>query len=59
VLLFKNGTSGAHCGLIVKEAPTHFVHLTGNGLLEEPFCQSHYISALLYVYRLLETEVSS
>ncbi len=54
VLLFKNGTSGAHCGLAVKESPLHFVHLTGNGLLEEPFHQSHYIAALAYVYRLLE-----
>jgi cell wall-associated NlpC family hydrolase len=57
VLLFKNGTSGAHCGLVVKDAPVHFVHLAGNGLLEEPFHQSHYLAALLYVYRLLETEV--
>jgi hypothetical protein len=57
VLLFKNGTSGAHCGLVVKEAPVHFVHLTGNGLLEEPFHQSHYLAALTYVYRLLEMEV--
>ena len=58
VLLFKNGTSGAHCGLIVKEAPLHFVHLTGNGLLEEPFHQAHYLAALGFAYRLMEPEVS-
>jgi hypothetical protein len=54
VLLFKNGTSGAHCGLVVKEAPVHFAHLTGNGLMEEPLHQAHYVTALTYVYRLLE-----
>jgi hypothetical protein len=54
VLLFKNGTSGAHCGLVVKDAPVHFAHLTGNGLLEEPLQQKHYLGALTYVYRLLE-----
>ncbi len=59
VLLVTNGTSGAHCGLVVKEAPVHFTHLTGNGLLEEPFHQSHYIAALIYVYRLLEPEALS
>jgi hypothetical protein len=59
VLLFKNGTSGAHCGLAVKQAPLHFVHLTGNGLLEEPFHQAHYATALQYAYRLLEAEVTA
>jgi len=59
VLLFKNGTSGAHCGLVVKEAPLHFVHLTGNGLLEEPLHQAHYLASLIYVYRLLDAEVRS
>ena len=58
VLLFKNGTSGAHCGLVVKTAPLHFVHLTGNGLLEEPFHQAHYLAALGFAYRLMEPEVS-
>ena len=59
VLLFKNGTSGAHCGLVVKDAPVHFAHLTGNGLLEEPLQQAHYVAALIYVYRLLEPEEPS
>ena len=59
VLLFKNGTSGAHCGLVVKEVPVHFAHLTGNGLLEEPLHQGHYSVALTYIYRLLEAEVNS
>jgi hypothetical protein len=59
VLLFKNGTSGAHCGLVVKEAPVHFAHLTGNGLLEEPLQQKHYLGALTYVYRLLEPAIPS
>ena len=54
VLLFRNGTSGAHCGLVVREAPVHFTHLTGNGLLEEPLRQAHYLAALAFVYRLLE-----
>ena len=54
VLLFKNGTSGAHCGLLVKAAPIHFAHLTGNGLNEEPLHQTHYVASLNYVYRLLE-----
>ena len=58
VLLFKNGTSGAHCGLVVKEAPVHFTHLTGNGLMEEPLQQAHYLRSLKYVYRLLEHELS-
>ena len=58
VLLFKNGTSGAHCGLVVKHAPVHLVHLTGNGLNEEPLHQSHYLATLNYVYRLLEPEVN-
>jgi len=56
VLLFKNGTSGAHCGLVVRETPVHFAHLTGNGLLEEPLHQAHYLAALTCVYRLLEEE---
>jgi cell wall-associated NlpC family hydrolase len=56
VLIFKNGTSGAHCGLMVKAVPIHFAHLTGNGLLEEPLHQKHYLSALTFVYRLLEAE---
>ena len=58
VLLFKNGTSGAHCGLVVKDGPVHFAHLTGNGLLEEPLRQAHYLDALACVYRLLEAEPS-
>ena len=58
VLLFKNGTSGAHCGLVVKDAPVHFAHLTGNGLLEEPLRQAHYLAALKYAYRLLDVERS-
>jgi hypothetical protein len=58
VLLFRNGTSGAHCGLVVKEAPVHFTHLTGNGLLEEPLRQAHYLAALAFVYRLLEAPES-
>jgi hypothetical protein len=59
VLLFKNGTSGAHCGLVVKDAPVHFAHLTGNGLLEEPLQQAHYQVALKYAYRLLDVERST
>jgi hypothetical protein len=54
VLLFHNGTSGAHCGLIVRVFPTHFVHLSRNGLLEEPLNQSHWLDNLAYAYRLLE-----
>ena len=54
VLLFRNGMSGAHCGLVVKENPVHFVHLSKNGLLEEPLHQSHWLDNLAFVYRLVE-----
>jgi hypothetical protein len=54
VLVFKNGMSGAHCGLVVRSEPAHFVHLTGNGLIEEPFQQEHHVTALHCVYRLME-----
>ncbi|HXI84146.1 MAG TPA: hypothetical protein VNL17_08665 [Verrucomicrobiae bacterium] len=58
VLIYKNGTSGAHCGLVANVAPIQFVHLTGNGLLEEPLHQKHYLQSLTYIYRLLEPELS-
>lgn len=54
VLLFNNGMSGAHCGLVVKEAPVHFVHLSQNGMNEEPLHQTHWLANLAFVYRLLE-----
>ena len=46
-------------GFVVKDAPVHFAHLTGNGLLEEPLQQGHYLGALTYVYRLLERDVNT
>lgn len=54
VLLFRNGMSGAHTGLVVKGWPVHFVHLSQNGLLEEPLDQTHWLNNLAFVYRLLE-----
>ena len=54
VLIFTNGTSGAHCGLVVKPMPIHFLHLSINGMLEEPLAQAHYAGDLRFVYRLLE-----
>lgn len=54
VLLFNNGMSGTHCGLVVKEAPVHFVHLSQNGMNEEPLNQVHWLANLAYVYRLVE-----
>ncbi|HVM62879.1 MAG TPA: hypothetical protein VMV72_18605 [Verrucomicrobiae bacterium] len=59
VLLFASGMSGAHCGLIVRDPPPHFVHLSQNGLIEEPLLQAHWIDSLVYVYRLLECADSS
>lgn len=57
VLLFKNGMSGAHCGLVIRECPAHFVHLSRNGLIEEPLAQKHWMDGLAYRYRLMETAV--
>jgi len=54
VLLFRNGMSGAHCGLVVKSAPVHFAHLSQAGFTEEPLNQKHWLDSLAYVYRLLE-----
>ena len=58
VLLFRNGMSGVHCGLVTRSAPTHFVHLSHNGLLEEPLAQDHWLRDLASVYRLTEPEAS-
>jgi hypothetical protein len=59
VLLFTNGMSGAHCGLVVKEAPVHFVHLSQNGMNEEPLNQAHWLANLAFVYRLMEADKTS
>ncbi len=56
VILFRNGMSGVHCGLVVRPAPMHFFHLSQNGALEEPFNQSHWLASLAFVYRLMEEE---
>lgn len=56
VLLFANGMSGAHCGLIVKAYPAHFVHLSRNGFVEEPLRQQHWLDNLAFVYRLMEPD---
>ena len=55
-LLFHNGTSGAHCGLVVRAHPAHFVHLSRNGFLEEPLQQQHHLQALAFIYRLIEED---
>jgi len=57
VLLFKNGMSGAHCGIVVRTSPTHFFHVSKNGALEEPLLQNHWLDCLAFVYRLIETEL--
>jgi hypothetical protein len=54
VLLFANGMSGVHCGLVVRETPPHFVHLSQNGLTEEPLNQEHWLASLAFIYRLME-----
>ncbi len=54
VLLFRNGMSGCHCGLCVRPRPPHFVHLSRNGFLEEPFRQKHWLDGLAFIYRLTE-----
>jgi len=59
VLLFKNGMSGAHCGLVVRSHPVHFAHLSQNGFTEEPLNQKHWLDSLVFVYRLLETSPSN
>jgi hypothetical protein len=59
VLLFANGMSGVHCGLIVREIPPHFVHLSQNGLAEEPLNQAHWLKDLAFVYRLVESAGSA
>jgi hypothetical protein len=59
VLLFRNGMSGVHCGLVVKSTPVHFAHLSQHGLLEEPLNQDHWLRDLVFVYRLLECADSS
>jgi hypothetical protein len=56
VLLFKNGMSGVHCGLVVRQSPLHFFHLGQNGAMEEPFHQGQWIAAIAYAYRLLEED---
>ena len=56
VLLFRNGMSGAHCGLVVQPSPAHFVHLSRNGFLEEPLAQDHWLRDLALIYRLVESE---
>ncbi|MGD0058396.1 MAG: hypothetical protein ABSD58_03170 [Verrucomicrobiia bacterium] len=56
VLLFRNGMSGVHCGLVIRPAPMHFFHLSQNGALEEPFNQSHWLASLAFVYRLMEEQ---
>jgi hypothetical protein len=57
VLLFRNGMSGAHCGLVVRTSPAHFFHLSKNGALEEPLLQNHWLDCLAFVYRLMEIEL--
>ncbi len=56
VLLFTNGMSGAHTGLVNKRVPVHFAHLSKNGFNEEPLNQGHWLASLFFVYRLLEAE---
>jgi hypothetical protein len=56
VLLFKNGMSGAHCGLVLSTVPIHFAHLSRNGFCEEPLRQKHWLDSLAFVYRLVEAE---
>lgn len=58
VLLFKNGMSGAHCGLVIRQTPTHFVHLSKNGFSEEPLRQNHWLDSLAFIYRLMESPVT-
>lgn len=58
VLLFANGMSGVHCGLVVRESPPHFVHLSQNGLTEEPLNQAHWLKDLAFVYRLVESALN-
>lgn len=59
VLLFTNGMSGAHTGLVIKRVPVHFVHLSQNGFNEEPLNQAHWLANLFFVYRLLESGVET
>lgn len=59
VLLFANGMSGVHCGLVVKPAPMHFFHVSQNGALEEPFNQGQWLASIAYAYRLMEPETDS
>jgi cell wall-associated NlpC family hydrolase len=56
VLLFANGFSGVHCGVLMRERPPHFFHLSAMGALEEPLNQYHHLSRLRIVYRLLDAE---
>jgi len=56
VLLFKNGTSGVHCGLVIGEHPVHFTHLSQDGLITEPLNQKQWLGNLAVVYRLMEAD---
>jgi hypothetical protein len=58
VLIFENGMSGAHCGLVVREFPCHFFHVGQSGAVREPLCQNHWQVSLAAIYRLLETETA-
>jgi hypothetical protein len=54
VLLFANGMSGVHCGLVVRTVPCHFFHIGPNGAIETPFGQDQWVKGLAAVYRLME-----
>jgi hypothetical protein len=57
VLIFENGISGAHCGLVIRDFPCDFFHVGQNGAVVEPYGQSHWQTALSAIYRLLEAPV--
>jgi hypothetical protein len=59
VLIFENGMSGAHCGLVIRDFPCHFFHVGQNGAVVEPLNQKHWHSALAVMYRLLEAPVGT
>jgi hypothetical protein len=54
VLIFGNGMSGAHCGLVVRDFPCHFFHIGQSGAVTEPLAQNHWQVSLAVIYRLVE-----
>jgi hypothetical protein len=56
VLIFGNGMSGAHCGLVVRDFPCHFFHVGQSGAVREPLGQNHWQVSLAAIYRLMEVE---